>query len=415
MKIYLVGGAVRDQLLQYPSDENDWVVVGTTPEQMLAQGYQQVGKDFPVFLHPETKDEYALARKERKTGHGYTGFSFSVEPDVTLEEDLLRRDLTINAIARADDGSLIDPFRGADDIENKILRHVSAAFAEDPVRILRIARFAARYHHLGFTIAEETMDLMRSMVEAGEVDHLVPERVWKEFSRALMERHPEVFIQTLLACDALHVVMPQLNKLFTSANDTNAQHANIAPVEALPEPAQQALKSLMASVEMEAPAHVRFATLLHPLDSHLTEIALSQATPIKKLKAESNVSHLAAKISPPSDYIELAQLVTLYSKFALLEANNAERIIALFKALDVYRKEHRFYDFLICCQAINNACLLSSNFEHGAQLRKALQASKAIEAKELLQEGFAGVALGEELDKRRQQLIKESLAHDGHA
>jgi tRNA nucleotidyltransferase (CCA-adding enzyme) len=203
MKIYLVGGAVRDEILGYPFTEKDWVVVGATVDDMLAAGYQQVGKDFPVFLHPDTKEEYALARTERKTAAGYKGFEVHASPDVTLEDDLVRRDLTINAIAKDENGEYIDPYNGIADIENKILRHVSDAFLEDPVRILRIARFQARYAHLGFRIAEETMDLMNDMVTAGEVDALVPERVWQEMKKALSERTPGAFITSLRDCGAL--------------------------------------------------------------------------------------------------------------------------------------------------------------------------------------------------------------------
>jgi tRNA nucleotidyltransferase (CCA-adding enzyme) len=203
MEVYLVGGAVRDELLGYPVSERDWVVVGAHPQELLEQGYQQVGKDFPVFLHPQSKDEYALARTERKQGHGYTGFAVDCDPTVTLEEDLLRRDLTVNAIARATDGELIDPYGGQRDLEARVLRHVSNAFTEDPLRVLRTARFAARYSHLGFTVAPETMALMSDIVTSGELQHLPTERVWVEMDRALTERNPEVFVDVLRECGAL--------------------------------------------------------------------------------------------------------------------------------------------------------------------------------------------------------------------
>ena len=214
MKIYLVGGAVRDLLLHYPFKERDWVVVSADAQQMLDLGYQQVGKDFPVFLHPRTKEEYALARTERKTAAGYTGFEVHATPDVSLEEDLMRRDLTINAIAQDEQGNIIDPYHGQNDIKNKLLRHVSPAFSEDPVRILRVARFAARYAHLGFTVAPETMQLMTSMVNNGEVDALVAERIWQEMYKALNERNPEVFLTTLRECGALKKILPELDCLF---------------------------------------------------------------------------------------------------------------------------------------------------------------------------------------------------------
>jgi tRNA nucleotidyltransferase (CCA-adding enzyme) len=214
MQIFLVGGAVRDQLLGLPVTEKDWVVVGASDEELLAQGFKSVGKDFPVFLHPHTQEEYALARQERKTAPGYGGFSFDTQPSVSLEEDLLRRDLTINAMAQDEQGAIIDPYGGQQDLQARLLRHVSPAFSEDPVRILRIARFSARYHHLGFSIAPETLQLMAAMVDAQEVDHLVPERVWKETSRALQEASPVVYFHVLRSCGALARLMPELDALF---------------------------------------------------------------------------------------------------------------------------------------------------------------------------------------------------------
>ena len=214
MKVYLVGGAVRDELLGIPVRERDWCVVGATPEQLEAEGYRPVGKDFPVFIHPDSGEEYALARTERKTGAGYHGFAFHAAPDVTIEEDLQRRDLTINAIARDDDGSLVDPFGGAADIEKRTLRHVSDAFSEDPVRVLRVARFAARFSGLGFDVAAETLALMREMVDSGEVDALVAERVWKETASALAEDQPQVYFEVLRRCGALTRVFPEIDALF---------------------------------------------------------------------------------------------------------------------------------------------------------------------------------------------------------
>ena len=214
MQIFKVGGAVRDQLLGRPVVDIDWVVVGATPEQMRAQGYRPVGDDFPVFLHPQTGEEYALARTERKSGHGYGGFTFHTSPDVSLEEDLLRRDLTVNAMAQADNGTVFDPYGGQADLAARVLRHVSPAFAEDPLRVLRVARFAARYAYLGFTVAPETLALMRSLAESGELAHLTAERIWQEFARALMEDNPEVFIQVLRACGALKALLPEVDVLF---------------------------------------------------------------------------------------------------------------------------------------------------------------------------------------------------------
>lgn len=214
MQVYLVGGAVRDHLLGHPYHEKDYVVVGATPEQLLAEGYQPVGKDFPVFLHPKTKEEYALARTERKSGVGYHGFQFFTDTTVKLEEDLIRRDLTINAMAMDDDGTVYDPYGGQQDLDQKILRHVSDAFTEDPLRVLRVARFAARYASYGFKIADETLKLMQEIAKSGELDALTPERVWKETSRALLEDHADVYFQTLKACDALKILFPEIDALF---------------------------------------------------------------------------------------------------------------------------------------------------------------------------------------------------------
>ena len=261
MKTFLVGGAVRDKLLGYPSSEKDWVVVGATPKIMEAQGFVPVGKDFPVFLHPQTREEYALARTERKTGHGYAGFTFYCAEDITLEDDLRRRDLTINAIAEDAQGNIIDPYNGRRDLEQKILRHVSPAFAEDPVRILRIARFAARYHHLGFRIAEETLALMRSMVVSGEADHLVAERVWKETQRALGETSADVFIRVLRDCGALARILPELDRLFEMpVQDAHQPAADLGSL---------ALLGLQQASQLSPDPLIRFATLLHALNDGL--------------------------------------------------------------------------------------------------------------------------------------------------
>ena len=214
MQIFKVGGAVRDYLLQRPVTDVDWVVVGASAEQMLAQGFKPVGSDFPVFLHPTTQEEYALARTERKTGHGYGGFTFHAAPDVSLEQDLSRRDLTINAMAQAADGTIIDPFNGQQDLAQRVLRHVSAAFTEDPLRVLRVARFAARYAELGFQVAPETLHLMQQLAESGELNHLTAERVWQETRRALMEPRPDVYLQVLRDCGALKVLLPEVEQLF---------------------------------------------------------------------------------------------------------------------------------------------------------------------------------------------------------
>ncbi len=262
MKTYLVGGAVRDRLLDYPVEERDWLVVGETAEAMVARGFRPVGKDFPVFLHPETHEEYALARTERKTGMGYKGFAVHADSEVTLEEDLQRRDLTINAMAIGDDGVLIDPFCGRLDLQQKLLRHVSPAFSEDPVRILRAARFAARYAHLGFRVAEETMAMMKRMVAAGEADYLVSERVWAELHKALLERTPQAFFQVLRDCGALGVVFPEIEALF-GVPQPEKYHPEI-------DTGIHALMVLEQAARLSGKAEVRLAALLHDLGKALT-------------------------------------------------------------------------------------------------------------------------------------------------
>lgn len=297
MKIYLVGGAVRDQLLGLPIKERDWVVVGATAQDMIKLGYRQVGKDFPVFLHPKTHDEYALARTERKVGRGYTGFEFDTSQTVTLEEDLLRRDLTINAIAQDENGQLIDPYHGQADLAQKILRHVSLAFAEDPVRILRTARFAARFD---FSIAPDTMTLMKSMVASGEVNALVAERVWKELERALLEPYPERFFEVLQACGALAVLFPQ-------------------PLDC----------SRLAKTD--AKIHLRFAALLHKLSI-----------------TEANTFCDAYRV--PNDCRELALLLIRYlNAYIKVNTLSAADIYQLLANIDAFRREQRFLDFLAVC------------------------------------------------------------------
>ena len=311
MQVYLVGGAVRDQLLGRAVGERDWVVVGATPQEMEQRGYRAVGRDFPVYLHPETHEEYALARLERKVAPGYRGFATHSSPEVTLEQDLERRDLTINAMARASDGALIDPFGGQRDIAARLLRHVSAAFVDDPVRVVRVARFAARFHSLGFTIAPETLALMRRMVENGEIRALVPERLWRELERALGEPNPESFFDCLQSCGALSILMPEL-----SWNAT-ARHA------------------LMAAVALGAPATVRFAALLA---SHATNA----------------IDALCERLRVPSEYRDLALLSAALAQ-RLLEASEPatpERLVSLLEAADAWRRPERFHKLLLVARAL---------------------------------------------------------------
>jgi tRNA nucleotidyltransferase (CCA-adding enzyme) len=358
MEVYLVGGAVRDELLSLPVKEKDYVVVGATSDEMLQLGYRQVGKDFPVFLHPKTHEEYALARMERKVSRGYTGFAFDASPSVTLEEDLLRRDLTINAIAqKLDTKALVDPYHGQIDLKQKVLRHVSPAFVEDPVRVLRVARFAARFADLGFIVAPETNELMKEMVSAGEVDALVAERVWKELERALQEKSPAVFFKTLSACGALSVLFPDLHE------------ANLA-----------ALKKV---APLSDDAEVRFAALLQPL-------------------APAQVDVLCARYRVPSAYKELAILVSqYYSAYLQAAVLDAEQLLDLFQAVDVFRREARFQKFLIVCEAVG------SNPQASSFLRGLQSALKSMSIQPLLEKKLPGVDLAKEIRKMRLDVIKK--------
>jgi tRNA nucleotidyltransferase (CCA-adding enzyme) len=361
MKIYLVGGAVRDKLLGWPVKERDWVVVGATINEMLDLGYRQVGKEFPVFLHPKTNEEYALARMERKTGPGYKGFAFDTSPHVSLEDDLSRRDLTINAMAEADD-KLFDPFNGKADLEGKLLRHVSPAFAEDPVRILRIGRFHARLAHLGFHIAPETIALMRDMVSAGEVDALVAERVWKELERALGEKNPEKFFQALEVCDALPKLFPGLATQ------------------------GKGMQALLAAMTLSPQSIVRFAALLHDLPDAKTAIA-----------------ELCQRYRVPTAYRELAALTaTHYQDAFTCHDMDAAALINLFGALDIYRRETRFHDFLAACTAIAKA----RNIDFDATwLHQTAHVARSVDVQALIAKGFEGQALANEIRTARVEAI----------
>ena len=304
METYLVGGAVRDTLLDYPVRERDWVVVGARPEDLLEQGFEQVGRDFPVFLHPQTKDEYALARTERKAGHGYTGFTVNADPSVTLEEDLARRDLTINAIARDGDGNYIDPHGGRADIEARVLRHVSDAFVEDPLRVLRTARFAARFAHLGFSVAQETLSLMARIVEEDELAHLSTERIWVETEKALGERNPEVYVQVLRECGALARLLPELDVLFGIPQ----------PPEHHPEidTGEHVLMALKQAVRLKASTEARFAVLLHDLGKGTTPKKDLPRHIAHEERGRKLVERVCERLRAPKRYKELAVAVCRY-------------------------------------------------------------------------------------------------------
>jgi tRNA nucleotidyltransferase (CCA-adding enzyme) len=341
---YLVGGAVRDQLLNYPYTERDWVVVGATPEMLLAEGYQQVGKDFPVFLHPKTKEEYALARTERKTGQGYHGFAMDFTPDVTLEEDLYRRDLTINAMAQDLDGNLVDPYNGKADIDNKQLRHISGHFAEDPLRLLRVARFAARYHHLGFGIAPETIALMESIVADEELLALTPERVWIETEKALKEPAPQVYFQLLYDTGALKQLFPEIEALYGVPNPPQ-WHPEI-------DTGIHTMMVLEQSAKLSSLPVVRFAALCHDLGKGITPEHLWPKHRGHEKAGVALIKQLAKRLKIPNQYRDLA---CLGSEFHL-HAHKAfelrpETLLKVLEAFDFFRRPERFDYFLDVCEA----------------------------------------------------------------
>jgi len=402
MKTYLVGGAVRDELLGYPFSEKDWVVVGATVEAMLALGYQQVGKDFPVFLHPETKDEYALARTERKTAPGYKGFAVHATPDVTLEDDLLRRDLTINAIAKDTDGTLVDPFGGVKDIEARILRHVSPAFAEDPVRILRVARFAARYAHLGFSIASETMTLMRNMVDAGEVDALVPERVWQEMEKALGEKTPVQFVEVLRECGALQKIMPELDRLW-GVPQPPEHHPEI-------DTGIHTMMVLEQACVLSEDKQVRFAALMHDLGKGTTPKAEWPKHVAHEARGAKIVLELCQRLRVPNDYRDLAEQVARFHLHyhRALELKPATMVKTL-EELDAYRRPERFEKFLIASEADarGRPGYETREFKQGDYFRHAFQASLQVDINELRAQGFEHMALANKIREERIRLVSE--------
>ncbi|EAY1377133.1 multifunctional CCA addition/repair protein [Salmonella enterica] len=396
MKIYLVGGAVRDALLGLPVKDKDWVVVGATPQEMLDAGYQQVGRDFPVFLHPQTHEEYALARTERKSGSGYTGFTCYAAPDVTLEADLQRRDLTINALARDDDGQIIDPYHGRRDLETRLLRHVSPAFGEDPLRVLRVARFAARYAHLSFRIADETLALMREMTAAGELEHLTPERVWKETENALTTRNPQIYFQVLRDCGALRVLFPEIDALFGVP----------APAKWHPEidTGVHTLMTLSMASMLSPQLDVRFATLCHDLGKGLTPKNLWPRHHGHGPAGVKLVEQLCQRLRVPNDLRDLAKLVAEYHDlihtFPILQPKT---IVKLFDAIDAWRKPQRVEQIALTSEADvrGRTGFEASDYPQGRWLREAWQVAQAVPTKGVVEAGFKGIEIREELTKRR--------------
>jgi tRNA nucleotidyltransferase (CCA-adding enzyme) len=398
----LVGGAVRDQLLGRPVKERDWVVVGATPEELLALGYQPVGREFPVFLHPQTHEEYALARLERKSGPGYRGFTTQFAPSVTLEEDLKRRDLTINAMAQAEDGTLIDPYGGRADLAARLLRHVSDAFVEDPVRILRVARFAARYAELGFQVAPQTLELMRQITNSGEARTLVPERVWQETERALLEEQPQVYFEVLRACGSLAVIFPEIDALF-GVPQPPKWHPEV-------DTGVHVLLALRYAAAQRASAAVRFAVLTHDLGK--------AATPQSKWPSHQGheefgvplLEDLCDRLKVPNTHRELAILTARYHTLVhrALELR-AATLLGLLENCDAFRRPERFSELLVACEADarGRTGLEQAPYPQADYLRRALALAAAVNLSAAERAGLAGPAIGEELRKRRLGVLGE--------
>jgi tRNA nucleotidyltransferase (CCA-adding enzyme) len=410
MRTYLVGGAVRDKLLERPVVDRDHVVVGARPEDMLALGYKPVGKDFPVFLHPESNEEYALARTERKTGHGYHGFAFHADSGVTLEQDLARRDLTINAIAEDEHGNLVDPYGGVHDLEQRLLRHVSPAFVEDPVRLLRVARFAARFAPLGFTVAEETMSLLQQMVRHGEVDHLVPERVWAETRKALAEAQPSAFLQVLRGSGALAVLFPEVDALYGVP-----QRAEFHPEV---DTGIHLEMTLDAAAKL-APGNdlVGFCALTHDLGKALTPKDELPRHHSHEERGVQPLRTLAARLKVPTEYAELAELVCRehLNAHRALELRPAT-VLRLLISLDALRRPERLQTFLTACLADRRGRLghEQSDYPSADWLRQARDAAAAITSTPFVSQGLQGPAIGAAMEKARIQAIAEAL-HDSKA
>jgi len=396
MKTYLVGGAVRDHLLNYPVKEKDWVVIGETPESMITKGFKPVGKDFPVFLHPQTHDEYALARTERKTAPGYKGFAIHTSPEVTLEEDLIRRDLTINAIAMSEDGSIIDPYHGRIDLKQRIFRHVSPAFCEDPVRILRVARFAARYTHLGFKLAPETRALMSQMVNNGETEALVAERVWAELHKALLEKTPAAFFYTLKECKALATIFPEIDRLF-GIPQPEKYHPEI-------DTGIHSLMVLEQAALLSNKAEVRLAALLHDLGKGLTSKEKWPSHHGHEKKGLPLLSQFCQRLRIPNHYRLLCQQVMHYHTHChRVYELRAGTLADMLQALGAFKPKHSLPDFLLACEADMRG---RSGFEQrpypqADYLAGIADAAANIDTSDILDSDLKGAEIGEAIRRLR--------------
>jgi len=401
LETYLVGGAVRDKLLKRAVKDRDYLVVGATVVQMLTLGYQQVGKDFPVFLHPETKEEYALARTEKKQGQGYTGFSCYFAADVTIEEDLKRRDLTVNAMAINDQDEIIDPYHGQKDLNDRILRHVSDAFIEDPLRVLRVARFAARYHSYGFTIAPATMSLMTKLSESGELQSLTAERIWQEMQRSLAEEHPEVFFEVLHQCQALKALWPELDVLWGIPNPA-LWHPEICS-------GIHTMMVLQQAVKLSSNTAVRFAALCHDLGKGLTPSPLWPSHKGHEKSGLPLVEKICTQLKTPTQYKQLALKVCehhlhCHKAFEL----KASTLLKIFNQLDVWRKPQEFDDFLIACKAdfLGRQGFENRPYPQEHYLKSAMQSAMAVTAKAFVEQGLKGIEIKTAMAEARLEAIK---------
>jgi tRNA nucleotidyltransferase (CCA-adding enzyme) len=401
METYLVGGSVRDQLLGLPTKDKDWVVVGASPEQMLRQGFRSVGKDFPVFLHPKTNEEYALARTERKTAPGYKGFAVHAAPDVTLEQDLARRDLTINAIAQTADGKLIDPYHGQQDLKGKILRHVSPAFSEDPVRVLRIARFAARFN---FTIADETKVLIQNMVDSKELDHLVPERVWQELAKALETEQPSLFFTTLRAAGALKSLFPEVDRLF-GVPQVPKWHPEV-------DTGIHVMMVIDQAAKLSQDIAVIFAALCHDLGKGTTPADVLPQHIGHEARSIELTQQLCQRLRVPKDIHNLAVKVAEYhTHMHLLMELKPKTILKVINALDAYRKPDQFEQYLLASEADfrGRPGYEDADMPNVERFKRCYEVSKAIDVKPIIAAGFKGQAISEELGQQRINAIAELM------
>ncbi|WWO98909.1 MAG: multifunctional CCA addition/repair protein [Candidatus Dasytiphilus stammeri] len=393
MKIYLVGGAIRDKILDLPVKDKDWVIVGATPQQILKLGFKPVGKDFPVFLHPVTGEEYALARTEIKSGKGYKGFTCYTAPNVSLEQDLQRRDLTINAIACDENGNYFDPFNGRKDLANRILRHISSCFRDDPLRVLRVARFAACYAHLNFIIANETLMLMRSMSENGELTELTAERIWKETELALQSHNPQRYFQVLRQCNALGKIFPEIEKLYE------------IPLSKYINTGVHTLKSLSIAAQLSTQIEVRFATLCHDFGKLLTTGIISTDYTEEKL-----IQFFCQRLRVPKNLQKFAILATRFNYLVhQIDKLQPNMVIELFNHLDAWRKPYRIEQLSFVSEADARAYpdKLKKPYPQGEYLRTLFHIAKKISVKKIISEGFQGIKINQQLSKLRCQEISK--------